>query len=81
MREREREREREVAIKIATTSCDALTLSIMTLSITTVSLTAFSLTLSMKGLFLTLRKNDTPHYDIQPNDTRHKGLICDTQEK
>jgi len=37
--------------------------------------------LRIKGLFGILSIKDTQHNDIQHNDTRYEGLICDTQNK
>jgi hypothetical protein len=35
--------------------------------------------LSIEGLFVKLRVNDTQHNYIKHDDTQHKGLICVTQ--
>jgi hypothetical protein len=29
--------------------------------------------------YMAIKRHDTKHNDIQPNETQHKGLICDTQ--
>jgi hypothetical protein len=64
------------------TTLSILTLSILTLSILTLSILTLSITtLSIKGLYETLSISDTNHNDIQPNNTQHKGLTCDTQHK
>jgi hypothetical protein len=35
---------------------------------------------TLYSLIVIIRRHDTQHNDIQPNDIQHKGLMCDIED-